>query len=446
MQPTAPGVVRAGPKSPLRRPARWLSLGRSRVHTMKTGPFVVGLLSVAPLLAGDWPQWRGSNRDGVWGETGTLETFPPEGLKVRWRAAIGGGISSPVVAQGRVYVTDALEEKPRAWERVHCFDQKTGAGLWEHSYEVDYLHNYGFKRDGKTGPYSTPIVEAGKLYSLGILGDVVCLDAVTGALAWKKKLTKEYELGDFYTAPSLLIEGNLLILVVGGKPDSCVIALDRNSGKEAWRALSDQWTYGSPIVITAGGQRQLIVWTPDAVTSLDPATGKTWWRHPVKTLYSDATPVRDGGLLLVSGMMFQLDPDKPAVTQLWQRRFSDTSIPLLQNGCVYADKSNGRLVCIDAKTEEQLWETDKVTDHQSGASIHLTPNGNSVLLFTNQGNLIRARLTRQGYEELGRFHLIDPTYTFGGRKVVWPAPSYANRHVFVRSDDELVCASLEAKP
>ena len=220
---------------------------------------------IALARAEDWPQWRGPNRDGIWHEPGTLEVFPPEGLKIRWRAPIGGGISSPIVAQGRVYVTDSLEEKPKAWERVHCFDEKVGTPLWTYSYEVDYVHAYGFRPDAKTGPYSTPVVEAGKLYALGLLGDVVCLDAFTGEVVWKKNLTKEYALGDFYTTPSLLIEGDLLILVIGGRPNACVVALNKNSGTEVWRALDDQWTYSSPLVIHAGGQPRLIVWTREAV-------------------------------------------------------------------------------------------------------------------------------------------------------------------------------------
>ena len=400
--------------------------------------------------ADDWPQWRGPNRDGAWRETGILETFPSDGLKVRWRAQVGAGLSSPIVAEGRVYVTDVGSDsklmKPKALERVQCFDEATGRVLWTYQYEAQY-YDWAFDPKSPNGPSCTPLVQDGRVFTRGAAGDLCCLDAIKGTVVWKRNTSTEYGLAELSgTTPSPVIEGNLLIIVVGGKPEAGVLALDKNSGKEIWRALSDRWTYSSPIVITAGGQRQLIVWTPEAVISLDPVTGKMWWRHPMTTLYADATPIFDHDLLLVSGVMFQLDPDKPAASVLWHRRLNDTSIPLLQDGCVYADTSNGRLVCLDARTGQQVWETDKVTDHQGGASIHLTPNGGSVLLFTDQGNLIRARLTRQGYEELSRVHLIDPTYTFGGREVVWPPPAYANRHVFVRSDKELVCASLEAKP
>jgi outer membrane protein assembly factor BamB len=125
---------------------------------------------------------------------------------------------------------------------------------------------------------------------------------------------------------------------------------------------------------------------------------------------------------------------------------SNTSTPLLQGDHVYSAKSSGELVCLDARTGEQLWETDKVTGLKSGASINLTPNGNAVWLFTDEGNLIRAHLTPEGYHELSRAHLLEPTSPYSGRMFAWVPPAYANRHVYARNDKELVCASLAADP
>jgi hypothetical protein len=104
------------------------------------------------------------------------------------------------------------------------------------------------------------------------------------------------------------------------------------------------------------------------------------------------------------------------------------------------------LICLEASTGRQVWETFKVTDLKNGASIHLTANGDSVLLYTDKGELIRARLTVQGYQELGRVALLEPTFPFAGRKVAWPPPAYANRHIFVRNSKELICACLAVKP
>jgi outer membrane protein assembly factor BamB len=307
----------------------------------------------------------------------------------------------------------------------------------------------------KDGPRATPTVQNGKLFAIGSDTDLVCLDAVHGTVIWKKTLHKEYELGDHRCiTPSPLIEGDLLIQVCGGKPGACVIAFDKNSGREVWRALEDRWTYSSPIIVEAGGKRQLIVWTAQAVTSLDPLTGKTYWRqeHDLQGGQSIvATPVLQGDLLLVSGMMFQLDPAKPAAVLLWpdaqasaRKVLSATSMPLIQGDYVYSEKTSGILVCMEARTGKQVWRNTEVTGAKGGACIHLTPNGDCVWIFTDQGNLIRARLTPEGYQELSRTHLLDPTYAFGGRNVVWAPPAFANRHVFARSEQEMICASLAA--
>jgi hypothetical protein len=113
---------------------------------------------------------------------------------------------------------------------------------------------------------------------------------------------------------------------------------------------------------------------------------------------------------------------------------------------VFSAKSSGELVCLEASTGKQVWETSKVTDLKNGASVHLTPNGDAVLLYTDKGELIRACLTAEGYKEISRVAVLEPTFPFGGRKVAWPPPAYANRHMFVRNGKELICASLAANP
>lgn len=116
----------------------------------------------------------------------------------------------------------------------------------------------------------------------------------------------------------------------------------------------------------------------------------------------------------------------------------------MQDGYVYSAKTNGHLVCLEARTGKQIWDTDKITGKGQGATIHLTPNGGTFLIFTDQGNLIRAKLSAEGYTELSRIHLVDPTFPFAGRNLVWPPPAYANGHIFIHNGSELVCASLTA--
>jgi outer membrane protein assembly factor BamB len=432
-----------------------------RHASLKALTFAVPWLLATVVQADDWPQWRGPNRDGAWHETGVLESFPAQGLKVRWRVPIGWGYSSPVIANGRVYLTDCDGKLPRAKERVFCFEEATGKRVWDHSTPVTYAKDtYFTDKDGRPttpGQLPTPtlVVNAERLYALGMSGDVICLDARKGEVIWTKHLAREYQLGEFpCPKASPLIEGDLLILAIGGKPNACVVALDRHSGKEAWRALDDSVTHSSPIAITAGGKRQLIVWTNEAVSSLDPVTGRVYWRERLLTTsdFVVSTPVCQGNLLLIGGLMFKLDAEKPAASVLWpktkavsRRILSNTSTALVQDGCVFSAKSSGQLVCLEASSGRQLWETSKVTDAKGGASIHLCRNGSSVFLYTERGELILAKLSSQGYEEISRARLLDPTYPFGGRNVAWAPPAYADRCIFARNDKELVCVSLAAE-
>jgi outer membrane protein assembly factor BamB len=411
----------------------------------------IGTLPV-PVRAGDWPQWRGAGRDAVWNETGLLESFPPEGLTIRWRQPIGYGWSSPVIAAGRVFATDALVVQPTAQERVHCFDEATGEPLWTYAYDVAYP-DWAFVPGQEGGPSATPLVEADRVYALGGNGTLVCLEAATGQVVWKRSLDKDYEIEVWRCRASPLVDGDRLIVFTGAKPGASVMALDKHTGREVWKALDEPVSNSSPLVIEAGGTRQLIVWTEQSVTSLDPATGNTWWRERMMTSNNDAiaSPVFADDLLLIGGLMFELDRAKPAATILWpktkavaRRVLSNTSTALLEDGHVYSARSSGEFVCLDARTGEEVWRTDQVTDLMTGASIHVTRNGDSALLYNERGELIRARLSPEGYQERSRARLIEPTYAFGGRKCAWSPPAYANRHVFARTDQELVCASLAA--
>ena len=413
------------------------------------------LLLVAVMQAEDWPQFRGLNRDGVWNDTGIMESFPPNGLKISWRVPIGRGLSSPVVAQGRVFLTDVQLQQPAATERVVCFDEVNGKQLWSHQYAVNYPE-WAFDPQHGGGPRSTPIIRDGRLFTLGALGNLFCLDAARGEVVWEKNLGKDYGVKEFTgITASPLIEDGLLILCICAKPGAGVVAFDKNTGNEVWRALDDSFTYSSPIVLEAGGKRQLIVWTQEAVTSLDPTTGQTWWREQIRTPGDQAvsTPVFSNQRLLIAGLMMKLDADKPAASVLWPERrtvsvriLSNTSTALLLGDSVFSAKTSGELVCLDAGTGEQVWQAESVTDLINGSSIHLTPCGDAVFLFTDKGDLIRAQFTPQGYREISRAHLLEPTSPYGGRKCVWTPPAYANRHVIARNDGELVCASLAAKP
>src|SRR5689334_2612900 len=252
----------------------------------------------AGLAAADWPQFRGPHRDGTWEETGVLESFPRDGLNILWRQPVGGGWASPVVVQGKVYVLDVELTKPSARERLHCFEAKTGRVLWRFAYEEKYAE-WSFVPERGAGPTATPIVEGDRIYTVGANGLTHCLDRNTGRVLWTKNIGQEYRVAELSCRPSPLIEGALLIVFTGAKPGASVLALDKQNGKEVWKALEDPVSNSSPLIVTAGGRRQLIVWTDSSLASLDPADGHVFWREPMVTSSngSVAMPVYEQGRL-----------------------------------------------------------------------------------------------------------------------------------------------------
>jgi outer membrane protein assembly factor BamB len=427
----------------------------ARLATLLPAPINISLLTLLlsmPLTAAhDWPQFRGPNRNGNWDETGVLQSFPKEGPRIVWRQPVGGGWPSPVVTDGRVFVFDVELIKPVARERLHCFEEKTGKILWVYAYDEPYSE-WTYVPERGAGPTATPIVEDGRIYIVGANGNTHCVGVKSGKVIWEKNIAKEYQVAEMSCRPSPLIDGSRLIVFTGAKPGASVMALDKLTGKEIWKALDDLVSNSSPIVITAGGARQLIVWSNNALTSLDPANGHTYWRELMSTSGNDsaATPVVEGNRLLVSGLMMELSSNAPAAAFRWpenrvptKRVLSNTSTPVLQGEYIYTAKSSGELVCLEAASGKQIWTTNSVTELKNGASINITPQGGGFFLFTDEGDLIRAQLSPTGYREISRAHLIDPTWPFNGTKFVYAPPAFADRHIFARNEGEVVCASLE---
>lgn len=247
--------------------------------------------------ADDWSQWQGSGRDGIYREDGIIDSIPPSGLKVRWRTPIERGFSGPAVAGERVFVTDRLKDPDR--ERVVCLASTDGAWLWDHAYPCEYAEmEYG------NGPRATPTIHEGLVYTLGTKGHFHCLDAETGALQWKKDFVQEVAavIPRYGASAAPLIEKDLVIVMAGGTPDATVMAFDRLTGEERWRALGDRPAYSAPIIFGPEGTRQLIVWTADGIHSLDPVSGTTYWTVPFEANWDPAqaigSPVRQGDHLL----------------------------------------------------------------------------------------------------------------------------------------------------
>ncbi|MBI2928755.1 MAG: PQQ-like beta-propeller repeat protein [Verrucomicrobia bacterium] len=430
------------------------------------------LLGLQHAPADDWPQWLGPQRDGVWRETGIVEKFPDGGPKVRWRVPIGGGYAGPAVAGGRVYVTDRVlapnNANPasgfdrrfiRGGERVLCLNEADGRVSWQHEYDCPYDVDY------PAGPRATPVVHQGKVYALGTMGNLFCLDTATGKEVWSRDFKKDFaaKTPAWGFAAHPLIDGRKLICLVGGE-GSVAVAFDKDTGKELWRALSaPEPGYCPPMLHEFGGKRQLIIWHPASINALDPETGDVRWSQPcsIRSGLSIPTPRKDGDRLFLTSfyegpMLLEIKDAQLPPRLVWRgqgknERNTDglhaiMCTPFLEGGYIYGVCSYGQFRCLKADTGERVWETFEPTGGKEArwANCFIVKNGDRFFLFSEKGDLIIAKLAPEKYVELSRAHLLNPSNSLPGREVVWSHPAFANRSVYARNDKDLVCVSLAA--
>lgn len=422
---------------------------------------IIGLMFHVQAFAADWPQWRGPNQDGVWREKGIVQKFEGRQLPIRWHVKITNGYSGPTVAKGRVYVTDRLTS-PAEVERIHCFDAMTGERIWSHTYECEYK-----KVGHPNGPRAAVTINDDRAYSLGTMGHLFCLDAAKGDVLWSKDLYTEYKIRMpiWGIAAAPLVENNLVIVQIGGKDNACLVAFDKVTGEEKWQSLNDSASYSAPIIIKQAGKRVLVCLTGERIVGLDPLSGKLYWQHPFAPSHeviSIATPVFENQCLFVSSfydgsLLLKVNLDKLAVEEVWRRkglneRNTDSlhcciSTPVLQGDYIYGVDSFGELRCLDMKTGDRIWESLDAVPKDRWSNIHMVRNEDKIWMFNERGELIISKLSPEGFHEISRAKLIEPTKGQLNQRggVCWSHPAFAYKHVYIRNDEELVCADLSVE-
>lgn len=440
------------------------TINQPKIALLLCGIMLATIISTC--IADDWPQWMGPDRDNVWKETGIVDKFPSGGTKILWRTPVAGGYAGPAVADGRVFVTDYVtsadvqvdnfqRETFTGIERVLCFEQATGKLIWKHAYPVKYTVSY------PAGPRCTPTVDDNHVYTLGTEGNLFCFDVTSGEIIWSKDLPKDHSaktaLWGYASHP--LIDGEKLICIVGGK-DSHAVAFNKLTGTEIWRTLTAaEQGYSPPTIINAGGQRQLILARPDGVSGVDPESGKVYWTEPYQATNGSIimSPVVSGKYLYIAGysnqsLLLELAADQPAVKAVWanenRKGISPVNVqPIVAGEYLYGYHQNGTLYGVHIEDGERVWESNEAIGGRPGGtdSAFIVRNGDRYFLFTEKGDLIIAELTPEGYNEIDRANVIEPTGKAFGRPVVWSAPAYAKKTAYIRNDREIIAVDLSAQ-
>lgn len=424
---------------------------RSLAATVLLGLLAAGLGSFSgqpQSQGGDWPQWRGPNRDGTVSGFTAPKTWPKT-LTKKWNVSVGEAVASPVLADKKVYVFTRVGGD----EIITCLDAATGKEVWKEKFAAAPVTGVaaGFKgQESFKGPRATPAVAEGKICALGVNGTVYCLDAEKGTQAWKKD-TNSKPL--FYTSSSPIIAGGNCIVMLGGDGGKGkgkggkgeLTAFDLAKGEEKWKWTGGGPTYGSPVLATIGEVKQVI--TPLekglAGVSLD---GKLLWQASLdpQGRYSSGTPVIDKNVVICMGTAFEIkkDGDKFEAKELWKDQAPATyNTPVLKDGLLYGLRSAGgggkgkgggtTLYCQDAKTGKVLW-SDKTPRGECGGVLDV---GTVMLGLSSNSELFAFEPSKTEYKELAKYKVGDtPT---------WAIPIVDGNKVYVKDRESITLWVIE---
>jgi outer membrane protein assembly factor BamB len=399
------------------------------------------LLTALLAAAGaDWPQFLGPARKGSSPEKGLLDGWPDKGPPVVWEREVGEGFSGPVVAGGRLVLHHRLGDD----EIVECLDAATGKEVWKYKTPTNYedpLHK-------GNGPRSTPAIASGRVYTLGPAGLLLCLRMEDGQKVWQRALLEDFAVPPsfFGVGTSPLVGGKLVLVNVGGR-DAGIVAFDKDTGKEVWKATGQGASYASPVAATIDGVRHVLFFTREGLVSVDPATGDVRfskrWRARINASVNAASPVVfDGHVFLTAcyntGAVL-LRVHKDGVEEVWS---NDDSISCHFNTPIYLDgylygfhgredlpNEGGQLRCVEAKTGKVKWEADG-----RGVGSLLLADGRLIALKEG-GELILVRPEADKYHELARAAVLgNPCRAH---------PALADGRLYARDGRKLVCWNLK---
>jgi outer membrane protein assembly factor BamB len=425
-------------------PAEAPSRNKSSVVRLKSGATLFPIFCLAfafNVFGADWPQFLGPNRSGTTTETNLAPVWPREGPPVVWQRKVGEGFSGPVVSGGRLILFHRLEGK----EAVECLDAKSGKVLWKAEYPTQYRDDFGFDE----GPRATPAIAGNAVITFGAEGMLHCWTLEKGDKRWSVDTKAAFNAGKgfFGVASSPLADGDAVILNIGGRNGTGIVAFDKATGKVLWKVTDDEASYSSPVAATVAGKRRLFVVTREALVALQAGNGNVDfrypWRPPMHASVSAAVPLIIDDLIFISASYGTgatlLRYKEGAPEKIWSNDEALSchyATPVHRDGFLYgfdgrADpglQADSSLRCVELKTGKVRWKEDSV---KVGT---VTLAGGQLLILTEKGELIIGPANPDGFKPAARAQILP--------FVVRAHPALADGLFYARSKDKLVCVDL----
>ena len=449
----------------------------------------------------DWPVFLGPHGTGVSDETELLADWPAEGPPVIWEKEVGAGYSAPSVRGDRLVLHHRIADR----EIVECLDARTGESQWRQSYESRFQDPYGYNN----GPRCTPLLTDDRCYTLGAEGKLYCTRLESGEIVWSRDLYKDFDLTNDETGQpnwffgmgcTPVLEDGLLFVLVGGQPNSGVVAFDATTGETVWEAVGQrtwdgvetdwpgrktyEWTgdeqvasYSSPTLATIHGRRHLLCLMRQGLVSLDPKTGaenfKYWFSSRDFESVNAARPVVIGDKIFLSAAykvgsaLLRVGEDGKSYDVLWRdprNLLTHWSTAIHADGHVYGfsgrHENEGELRCLDLTTGDVVWSTPgfdgdltnlardprtgDIVDRTTGKSIpwpfygrgSKTQIGDRFIVLGERGTLALVKVDPEKWQELARASYKQISYP------AWTAPVLSRQRLYLRDEDSLLCLDL----
>lgn len=424
--------------------------------------------------AGDWPRFLGPNGNGISAETGLIKEIPTRGLPIPWNIPVGTGYSAPSILGNRL----VLHHREKDLEIIECFNKHTGKSLWRQTHPTQYQDPYGYNN----GPRAAPILTPDRCYTFGVEGTLTCLELTTGKPVWQRETASEFQVPPafFGVGSSPLLDGNRLHVMVGGQPNSGMVAFNATTGSTlwenvgqlswtglpmlgwpgdrtvTWRLTEKQASYSSPLLATIHGTPHLLCLMRQGLVSLDPETGtprfSRWFRASVNESVNAVTPIVQDDLIFITAayyhvgsVLLRVRPDNKTFDEVWKSTALEAhwSTPILHNGFLYAftgrNEPDARLRCVELKSGRIAWDRDESWPPHSSRQPPVFGRGSLLLadgkLFAlGEGGLL-AILNPEpgGPRENGRWQVPDLHYP------CWAAPVLSDGRLYLRCEDRLIC-------